>query len=526
MSAGERGSARPDRSVDGMTGLRPSMIRAVLRGSGWSAVGQILILVASLLATPFVIRLLGTRYYGLFALLNVLIGYVAFADLGMSAASSKFGADAYAQGDSRDEASVVWTSVVLAVIPACIVAVFLGVAATPIAEGFLHLEPELVDVAATGLRIASLGFVARAISGVLNTPQVVRMRWDLNVRITSGGAILQVISVPIVLALGGGLIAAVTVSAAIAVLTAVVHMLVSHHLQPAVWPPSVQRELMRPLMRYGLAMVLSYGTYIFMTNVDRIILARIDSLTAVAYYSVAAAAAAVLNIIPYAVAQPLLPGFSLLLAREERAEARAMYVTLLRVMALTLLPLMALLFVAARPFFQVWAGPTYADHSTVPFLILVIGVAGNAFGTIPGNVLMAADRVWTIARYHVVQLLPYVVATVLLIAAFGPVGAAIAWAARAILTAGLYRWAARAVVPVSEATERPRFAAYVIAALILGIPTAAVLLVSPPLLVGSAVMVMALALYAGFVWVRFLSMRERALIRRLLPRRTSVTGTA
>src|SRR5919106_1125769 len=509
MSAGERGSARPDRSVDGMTGLRPSMIRAVLRGSGWSAVGQILILVASLLATPFVIRLLGTRYYGLFALLNVLIGYVAFADLGMSAASSKFGADAYAQGDSRDEASVVWTSVVLAVIPACLVAVFLGVAATPIAEGFLHLEPSLADVAATGLRIASIGFMARALSGVLNTPQVVRMRWDLNVRITAGGAILQVASVPIVLALGGGLIAAVTASAVIAVLTAVVHMLVSHHLQPAVWPPSVRRGLMRPLTRYGLAMVLSYGTFIFMTNVDKIILARLDSITAVAYYSVAAAAAAVLNIMPYAVAQPLLPGFSLLLAKEERAEARGMYATLLRIMALALIPAVAVLIVVARPFFEVWAGTAYAAHSTVPFLILIVGVAANAFGTIPGNVLMAADRVSVIARYNVLQLVPYLGATVMLVGAFGPAGAAVAWSARSIVTTGLLLRAAKVVVPPDPARDRQRLAPYAIAGAIPGIPAAALVIVSPSLLVGGAVMAGALSLYVVFVWARALPPGER-----------------
>ena len=497
------------------------MIRAVLRGGGWSAGGQVLTLAASLLATPFVIRLLGLRYYGLFALLNVLIGYVAFADLGMSAASSKFGADAYAKGDPHHEASVVWTSVVLAAIPAGLVSVGLWFGARPIAEGFLHLEPSLADVAATGLRIASIGFMARALSGVLNTPQVVRMRWDLNVRITAGGAILQVASVPFVLALGGGLIAAVTASALIAVLTAVVHMLVSHHLQPAVWPPSVRRGLMRPLTRYGLAMVLSYGTFIFMTNVDKIILARLDSITAVAYYSVAAAAAAVLNIMPYAVAQPLLPGFSLLLAKEERGEARGLYVTLLRVMALAMIPTVAVLCVVARPFFEVWAGPAYANHSTVPFLILVIGVAANAFGTIPGNVLMAADRVSLIARFHVLQLVPYLAMTVLLVAAFGPVGAAIAWAARAIVTAGLYLRAATAVVPHEPVMERSGFAPYGTAALIPGVPAATLLVVSPPLLVGAAVMAIALLVYVLFVWSRLLAVSERALLRRLVHRPAS-----
>src|SRR5918996_6130758 len=154
VSTPEHRSATSSRSEDGAAQQpRTSMIRAVLRGGGWSAGGQVLTLAASLLATPFVIRLLGPRYYGLFALLNVLIGYVAFADLGMSAASSKFGADAYAKRDPDHEASVVWTSVLLAATPAGLVSVGLWIGARPIAAGLLHLDPGLVDTAATGLRI-------------------------------------------------------------------------------------------------------------------------------------------------------------------------------------------------------------------------------------------------------------------------------------------------------------------------------------------------------------------------------------
>jgi O-antigen/teichoic acid export membrane protein len=502
------------------------MTRAVLRGGTLSAVGQILTLAASLIATPFVIRLLGTRFYGLFALLNILIGYVAFADLGMSAASSKFGADAHARGDARAEVSVVWTSVLLAAIPAGLVALALWVGARQIAVDFLHLAPDLADAGATGLRIASVGFVARALSGVLNTPQIVRMRWDLNVRITSGGAILQVVSVPVVLAFGGGLIAAVAVSTGVSIVTAAVHLMVSRRIQPAVWPPSIQRRLVRPLMRYGLAMVLSYGTFIFMTNVDRIILARVDSITEVAYYSVAAAAAAVLNIMPYAIAQPLLPGFSVLLAKDRRVEARSMYLTLLRLMALALIPVVAVLLVVARPFFEVWAGPAYADNSTVPFLILVVGVAGNAFGTIPGNVLMAADRVGLIARYHVLELVPYLAVTVLLVGAFGAVGAASAWAARSVVTAGLYIRGANGVMPRSARELNRRVGPYLAAAAIPIVPAAVALAASLPLALGGLLMAGALVAYVLFVWRRLVSAEERALIRRLIPGpKTATEGT-
>jgi O-antigen/teichoic acid export membrane protein len=265
-------------------------------------------------------------------------------------------------------------------------------------------------------------------------------------------------------------------------------------------------------------MVMSHGPFMILTNIDRFIIARLGSVTEVAYYSVAAAAAAVLNIMPYAVAQPLLPGFSLLLAKGERDEARAMYVTLLRIMALALIPAMAVLCVVARPFFEVWAGPAYGDHSTLPFLILIVGVAANAFGTVPGNALMAADRVSVIARYHVLQLVPYLAVTVLLVAAFGPLGAATAWTGRAIVTAGLYFRATRAVVPAERMKERRRLAPYVLAAVILGLPAAGILAASPPLVVGAALMAVALVVYVVFVWARLLSMSERALIRRVVLR--------
>ena len=491
--------------------------RAVVRGGSFSALGQIVTLAASLIATPFVVRLLGPQQYGLFALLNVLIGYVLLADLGMSVASTKFAADAHARGESPREAAVVWTSFALGVIPSTVIALLLWFLAGNIVSGFLRLDGALAHEATVSLRIASVGFFARAIGGIFNTPQLVRMRWDLNVAITSGGATVQVVIVPIVLALGGGLVDAVLASTAVAIATTVLHVAVSSRLQPMLWPPSSDPSLVRPLVRYGGLMVMSHGTFLLLTSIDRFVIARLDSITDVAYYSVAAAAAAVLNVMPYAVAQPLLPGFSVLLANDQRHQARAMYVTLLRIMALTLTPAVAVLFVVARPFFEVWAGPAYAEHSTVPFLILVVGVAANAFGTVPGNALMAADRVGVIARYHVVQLVPYLAVTVLLVAAFGPVGAAAAWAGRAIVTAALYFRASRAVIPADDASEHRRIAPYVTAAVLLTIPAATIHVVSPPLLVGAAVMAIVLGLYAVFVWNRLLAPGERVLIRRLMP---------
>src|SRR5881397_1462832 len=66
----------------------------VVRGSLWNLSGQAVALAATLIATPITIHFLGTEAYGVLALLNILIGYLSFADLGMGTASTRFGADA------------------------------------------------------------------------------------------------------------------------------------------------------------------------------------------------------------------------------------------------------------------------------------------------------------------------------------------------------------------------------------------------------------------------------------------------
>src|SRR5689334_9184879 len=48
----------------------PGLIAKIARGSLWNLSGQLITLLASVLATPIVIRLLGTEAYGVLALVN------------------------------------------------------------------------------------------------------------------------------------------------------------------------------------------------------------------------------------------------------------------------------------------------------------------------------------------------------------------------------------------------------------------------------------------------------------------------
>src|SRR5437870_3702644 len=100
-------------------------------------------MLATLVATPWTIRLLGPERYGVLALMSVIIGYLAFSDLGMGAASTRFGAMAHEQGDDEGEAAAIWSALVLALVPATLVGATLFAFARPLVVQGLRLPPSL-----------------------------------------------------------------------------------------------------------------------------------------------------------------------------------------------------------------------------------------------------------------------------------------------------------------------------------------------------------------------------------------------
>jgi len=90
------------------------MTTKVVKGSLWTLVGTVFPLALSFFFTPIVIRLLGPEAYGVLLLVGLIPTYFSFADFGMAIASTKFGSEAYGNGDSDRERATVWTATFIA----------------------------------------------------------------------------------------------------------------------------------------------------------------------------------------------------------------------------------------------------------------------------------------------------------------------------------------------------------------------------------------------------------------------------
>jgi O-antigen/teichoic acid export membrane protein len=474
--------------------------RGVIRGGFWSVGGQVSLIIAALVATPFVIRLLGVKAYGLLALLGLLIGYGAFVDLGMGAASTKFAADAYGIGDGDGEATVIWSASLIALVPALSAALLMTAFSHSIAEGFLRLRGSLGDQATLAIRIASAGFVLKALCGVFNTTPVIRMRWALNTLIMNGTMVLQTLLVPFALWAGGGVAVAVGLEATGVGVALVANMVVTRQLQPSIWPPRISTYVLRQVTRFGINMTATGLAGLVLIEIDRLVLARMVSVAAVGYYTVAATVASLLNVIPFAIGGPLLPGFAILIASSQMDEAATLYRRALRIIGASTLPLALILVAVTRTFLRLWAGPSFVSHSSEPLFLLVVAVACNAVSSVPFSAISASGHPQRLARINVGQVVPYVGLVIVGVHFWGPTGAAAAAAVRSFVTLVLYLLAARPLTGEVHGRARTHWTSYAGLLATTAIPALFIAIADPPLVFVLAVSVVAVAIYVWWAW--------------------------
>jgi O-antigen/teichoic acid export membrane protein len=403
----------------------------VARGSLWSLGGQTTTLLASLVSTPFVIRLLGPEAYGVLALVNVTLVYMACADLGMGVASTRFAAESQARRNPEEENAIIWTSLGIVAMPTLVALALLMVLARPLAIDWLRLPAHLHSDAVTAFRLAALGFAARAFAGVVNTPQLARLQMGVFTLVNTGVNVAQVLIVPLVLLLGGGLVSAVAVIAILGFISLGLNLLVSLRLLPQLKRPVLRAALLGPLIRFGGSMVLISLAGALLFHAEKPLLTRLGSLQEFAFYAVAFLMARIPAAVPGALHQSLLPALSRLQSRDDRTALESLYERAVRGLTIWSLPIVVLLWVYGGPLLTLAAGAEAVPGGLMPLRILLLGTLVDGISYVPRCLLEASGRPHRVALWQLRLLVPYIVLTYFTTSRYGAVGAAAAWSLRA-----------------------------------------------------------------------------------------------
>lgn len=487
------------------------MTTKVVKGSMWTLAGQIAPLAVSLFTTPFTIRLLGAEGYGVLILIGLIPTYLGFADFGMSLASTKFGSEAYAENNPEKEATIIRTAALIALISSVPIAAGLMIFARQIIELF-NVPPNLQPEAVTALRIAAVTFVINFLCGIFNTPQLARLRMDLNTFINAGTRILGLIAAPIAIYLGFGIVGAVTVLLTASLLQLSGHLFVSRHLLPELIDTRIDTRLVQPMLNFGITIVFALVAMNLLTNLEKLILPKFSSVRIFAYYSVAFTLASMMTIFSNSISQSLIPAFSRLFASEKIVELNNLYSRAIRLNLIIFLPLTTFLLVIARTFFNIWAGPEFGENSTLPFYILSLGLLFNFSATVSGAVMIAAQKTKASAVLYWVEVIPYLILAGVLTFFWGAVGAAIAWSVRVIADAiGLF-WLVRRLVGLKIEVKESRAEYLLIASAFLLVAPLLAIFLTPQSVAILISLAGGIIIYSVLVWRRGLTEDERRVV--------------
>lgn len=492
-------SARP--AASGLT-------TKVVKGSFWLIAGQAAPLVVSLIATHYVIKLLGEVGYGVLAWIVLIPNYFSYADLGMSMASTKFASEAYAAGDARREGQIVRTAAAIALAVSVPVAIGL-VAFAPRIMAESSVAAEYIDDAVGALRITAITFLLNFLCSIFNTPQLTRLRMDLNTLINATTRIAGLVATPVVIYLGYGLTGVATALLITNAVCLISHLAVSQRLLGGeLFSFSIDRSLFSPLMKFGLGYLGAAVAAALLMNGEKAIITSQYSTTELGFYAVGFTLATMLTMFSGSVVQALLPAFSQLQSSDD-GRLSSLFSTGVRLNLIWLIPAIGGLFLVAQPFLTFWANEKYGAQSTAPFYLLLPGIAFNIMAYMPYSSIMAAGRTEVLAKLFWAELFPYLALTTALVAAFGIEGAAAAWTIRAIVDCILQFVIARRFAGIRFETGRLVYW-FTISVLFI-LPVVAVRLAFPDQIAAAAILlIIGLIGFAVFCWSSVLSAIERS----------------
>jgi len=488
----------------------------VAKAGSWGLAGRTVLLLANLAATPFTIRLLGPAAYGLWALIQTILLWASVADGGMWAATTKYGAEHYAAGDSAGESEVIWSGFCFAFTTTAAVALALALGAHFLL-GLLHAGDSLLGAGTWALRLACAGFVVSSVVGTVNTAQQVRLRWKQYTMFNTLANLFGAIGVPVALyAFSGGVVTAAAVGLIGALFYFVGLSWDALRVLPALRHPKVNLVMLRRLAAYGGALTLASLASVAVTSGERFFLAANASTTEVAYYAVAMTVATTLQILPEQLTSPLMPALARLEAEGKLDEHSSLYGKSISGLFLVVTPLAIVTALVAKPFLSLWAGAAYGLHGTALLLIALGGVWANSLAWVPGAYLLSADKTSLLAWVQGAEILPYLAAAWVLTAQFGALGAVVAWSGRYVVDsvvqfAVVRRTARLPIVPLSAHRARSALAPGLLAATCLGAAT-----LSQSLATRAALASGLLVAYGAGIWWLVFTAQERRGVTRLL----------
>lgn len=422
--------AEPARRKGRCEGTIAIQVDAIAHNTILNLAGQALPLLAGVITVPVILRGLGIERFGLLALCWGVLGYFGMFDLGLGKATTRAVAEVLGRGELQRLPALAGTCL----LSHTVVGILGGLAMsglTPLmATRILKISPALVPEARTSLLILSAAVPvvvsSAALRGILEAGQrFALVNW---VKAPSTALVFLIpamatqfrIGLPgIVLLIGLGRLGA-----------GLAYWKLCHYAFPVLRNAlRVDASLVAPLLSFGSWVTVSNVVGPVLAYLDRFLIGSIVSVSAVAYYSGPYELVARLWILPWSLVFTLFPAVAVLNAHGAHAEMKQIYGRSVKAVVMVVGPLVLLLVFLAKDILRLWLGTDFAVASAPVLRILAVGVLVVSAANVPFTFLQSLGRADLPAKFHLLELPIYLSLAYWMISRSGIVGAASAWAA-------------------------------------------------------------------------------------------------
>jgi O-antigen/teichoic acid export membrane protein len=408
----------------------------------WNFLGQGWLFVLAFLATPFIIHRLGVDLYGIYVLFAIVIDYFSFLQFGVGIAAVKYVAESLARGDEEGTRKTFWTGMITHVAMGILGMLLISACSEVLVDGLFNVPPDARETAITVLRIGSIGFLISMIIGVAAGAIRAAGRFDLLNGLAILVGTLQLGAAVILLHQGFRLKEVVLSNVIIQFAGLVLYGYYVARIFPFLGRPRWDGNAFRELIRFGSFVTVSGIVGPILTNVEKLFITSLRSVSALAYYAVPFSLMNRLSVLPSSFSAVLFPAFSALQGSNNVAAIRDLYLrSTLYLLLLYSAPLMFFLFFGG-PFLSLWVGADFAEKSAG--VLVILGIAGlvNAAAYPASTVLQGMGKPQWPALFHLAEMVVYLPAGYLLIGEYGITGAAASWLLRVFMDTVLLHGAA------------------------------------------------------------------------------------
>ncbi|MFP3564351.1 flippase [Paraburkholderia sp. SIMBA_030] len=413
---------------------KPSLKRSTF----FNFMGSALPMIVSLVTVPLYLHHVGAARYGVLAIVWMLQGYFGYFDLGLSAATSNRIAQ-LSEASALERESVLWTALAMNAVFGMIGGLVFFAAGRLLLAQF-HIDPSMYAEALAALPWVACSIPLATLSGVFAGALTGREQFAaLNAVQLFGIVMFQV--VPLVTAIVLGPTLQNLIAAAILGSTATLILMaeVVRRWFPLKFAAGPLKHHIKPLFSYGAWVSVTSLASPLLETADRLLIGSALGPHAVAYYQVPYNLASRVRILPGALARSLFPRLSAL----EKTSASELADSAVRGLAVALTPLIVFGIFLMQPFLILWTGHDFASKSVSVGETILVGVWINSLAFIPFSHLQATGRPDIVARFHLVELVPFIAFLWWALHAFGLTGGALAWSARCAVDSLLLFIAAR-----------------------------------------------------------------------------------